>query len=110
MAEVLAASPYRAVIMASSSWSHCFLSTNTGYVLPDYDSDRKMLAALKTGDYQTWRERTIEEVEAAGHHELLNWHVLAGAMDVLKRKPEVLDYVETFIFQSDKCFAVFPPN
>jgi len=28
----------------------------------------------------------------------------------LKRKPQILDYVETFIFQSDKCFAVFPPN
>ena len=45
-----------------------------------------------------------------GHHELLNWHVLAGAMGTLQRKPEILDYVETFIFQSDKCFAVFPPN
>jgi hypothetical protein len=110
MAETLAESPYRVVIMASSSWSHCFLSTNTGYVLPDCESDRKMLAALKDGDYETWRQRTITEVEAAGHHELLNWHVLAGAMGVLKRKPVILDYVETFIFQSDKCFAVFPPS
>ena len=62
------------------------------------------------GDYETWRRRTIEEVEAAGHHELLNWHVLAGAMATLKRKPVILDYFETFIFQSDKCFAAFPPN
>ena len=31
-------------------------------------------------------------------------------MAALDRKPEVLDYFETFIFQSDKCFAVFPPN
>ena len=110
MAETLAASPYRAVIMASSSWSHCFLSTNTGYVLPDFESDRMMFDALKKGDYETWRKRKIEDVEAAGHHELLNWHVLAGAMGALKRKPEILDYFETFIFQSDKCFATFPPN
>jgi hypothetical protein len=108
MAETLAESPYRCVIMASSSWSHCFLSPNSGYVIPDFDSDRKMLDALKAGDYDTWRQRTIEETEAAGHHELLNWHVLVGAMDALDRRADVLDYVETFIFQSDKCFAVFP--
>ena len=69
-----------------------------------------MLEALKQGDYDVWRRRTIEETEAAGHHEMLNWHVLAGAMDTLGRKPDVIDYVETFIFQSDKCFAVFPPD
>ncbi len=110
LAETLAESPYRSVIMASSSWSHCFLSTNTGYVLPDFESDRMMLEALTEGDYEFWRRRTIEEVEAAGHHELLNWHVLAGAMATLDRKPIISDYVETFIFQSDKCFAAFPPN
>lgn len=110
MAETLAESPYRCVIMASSSWSHCFLSPTTGYVVPDFESDRMMLEALTEGDYETWRERSIEEVEAAGHHEMLNWHVLAGAMATLDRKPVIADYVETFIFQSDKCFASFPPN
>jgi Catalytic LigB subunit of aromatic ring-opening dioxygenase len=110
MAETLAESPYRTVIMASSSWSHCFLSPKMGYVIPDHQDDRKMFAALKDGDYETWRGRTIEEVEAAGHHELLNWHVLAGAMGHLKRKPVILDYFETFIFQSDKCFCTFPAN
>ena len=67
-----------------------------------------MLEALKVGDYDFWKRRTMDEVEGAGHHELLNWHVLAGAMDTLGRKPEIIDYVETFIFQSNKCFAVFP--
>jgi len=110
LAESLAESPYRSVIMASSSWSHCFLSSNTGYVIPDFESDRMMLEAMRDGDYETWRTRTIDEVEAAGHHELLNWHVLAGAMDKLDRKPVIADYVETFIFQSDKCFAAFPAN
>jgi len=110
MAQTLAESPYRTVIMASSSWSHCFLSTNTGYVVPDRKSDAMMLKALEKGDYETWRNRTIEEVEAAGHHEMLNWHVLVGAMAELKRKPIINEYVETWIFQSDKCFAVFPPN
>jgi Catalytic LigB subunit of aromatic ring-opening dioxygenase len=110
VAQTLAESPYRSIIMASSSWSHCFLSTNTGYVVPDRKSDMMMFEAMKKGDYETWRKRTIEEVEAAGHHEMLNWHVLVGAMGELKRKPIINDYVETWIFQSEKCFAVWPPN
>lgn len=109
MAQTLAASPYRVVIMASSSWSHCFLSTNTGYAVPDRKSDAMMLDALKAGDYEVWRRRTMAEVEGAGHHELLNWHVLVGAMAELKRKPIVTEYVETWIYRSDKCFAIFPP-
>lgn len=109
IAETLADSPYRCVIMASSSWSHSFLSTNMGYAIPDRESDRRMLDALTTGNYEQWRRRTIQEVEAAGHHEMLNWHVLIGAMDALKRKPIISDYVESYIFQSDKCFPEFPP-
>ncbi len=46
MAEALAESPYRSVIMASSIWSHCFLSPSSGYVVPDFESDRMMLDAL----------------------------------------------------------------
>ena len=110
IAETLAASDYRVVLMASSSWSHSFLSSNGGYVVPDFESDRLMLEALAACDYETWRQRTIDDVEAAGHHEMLNWHVLIGAMDALGYKPEIDDYVETFIFQSNKCFAVFPTN
>ena len=93
-----------------NKWSHGFLASNTGYVLPDFESDRTMLDALKRGDYAYWRSRPLDEIEAAGHHEMLNWHVLAGAMATLGRTPEICDYVETFIFQSDKCFAVFPPD
>jgi hypothetical protein len=108
LAEVLTESPYRTVIMASSSWSHCFLSPNSGYVVPDFEADRAMLDALRNGRYDHWRSRTTAEVEASGHHELLNWHVLIGAMEALDRKVEILDYVESFIFQSNKCFATFP--
>ena len=110
LAETLSESPYRSVIMASSSWSHGFLASRTGYVLPDFETDRKMLEWFKQGDFESWRQVPLPDVEAAGHHEMLNWHVLAGAMSVLGRKPDIIDYVETFIFQSDKCFAAFPAN
>jgi hypothetical protein len=36
--------------------------------------------------------------------------VLAGAMAELDAKPKIDDWVETYIFQSDKCFASFPVN
>jgi len=40
----------------------------------------------------------------------LNWMVLAGAMAELHAKPSIDDWVETWIFQSDKCFASFAVN
>jgi hypothetical protein len=110
LAQVAAQSPYRVVLMASSSWSHCFLSPNTGWVIPDHRSDRLLFEALKTGNYDVWRRRTIPETENAGQYEMLNWMVLVGAMEELKRKPVINDYVETYVFQSEKCFCYFPPN
>jgi hypothetical protein len=108
VARTLAASPWRVVLMASSSWSHAFLSPKHGYVWPDQESDRLLLEALRRGDYDFWRNRTTAEIENAGHHEMLNWMVLVGAMEALGRKVVIHDYVETYIFASDKCFASFP--
>jgi hypothetical protein len=110
LARVIQASPYRIVLMASSSWSHCFLSPVGGWVIPDHVADREMLAALRRADWDAWRNRSLEQIERAGHHELLNWMVLAGAMAELDRKPVIDDWVETYIFQSDKCFASFAVN
>jgi hypothetical protein len=36
--------------------------------------------------------------------------VLAGAMAELGHRPVIDDWVETYIFQSDKCFASFAVN
>ena len=49
------------------------------------------------------------DTEDAGQQEFLNWVTLGGAMHELKREPEIIDYVESYIFNSDKCFAVFRP-
>ncbi|MSQ69790.1 MAG: extradiol ring-cleavage dioxygenase [Betaproteobacteria bacterium] len=110
LAQVAAASPYRVVLMATSSWSHSFLSSNTGYVIPDLDSDRVLFEAFRQGDYESWRRLGTAQLERAGQHEMLNWMVLAGAMAEIKRKPVVLDYIETYIFQATKCFVAFPPD
>ena len=108
LAEVILASPYRVVLMASSSWSHAALSANTGKMVPDHASDRALLAAFRDGDFDAWRNCTRAQLEAAGQHELLNWMVLVGAMEVEGRKPVIDDYAETWMFQANKIFAHYP--
>src|SRR5207237_1716861 len=71
-ARILAASPYRVALIASSSWSHAFLHDKGWHVFPD---------------------------------ELV---LLGGAMAELKRKPAWTDWVESYLFNSNKCFAIFP--
>lgn len=108
-ARVLAASPWRVALIASSSWSHAFLSHNNHCLYPNVDADRRRFKELRDGRFGAWRDLTTSDVEAAGQHEFLNWVCLAGAMHALDRRSEIVDYVETYILNSDKCFAIFKP-
>jgi hypothetical protein len=109
VAEVLARSPYRVALIASSSWSHAFLSPKNGYLWPDHEGDRILFDAVSRADYATWRKRSLAEMEFSGQHEMLNWMCLIGAMEALDRKkPVIQDYMETHILASDKCFLSFP--
>ena len=40
---------------------------------------------------------------------MLNWFCLAGAMEALSRTPEVVDWVESWTNNSNKCLALFKP-
>jgi hypothetical protein len=107
----LQASPWRVAIVASSSWSHSFLVKKHGLMFPDVESDKRYYQALCEGDWEFWRETSIEEAEDRGHHELLNWFALAGALHALGiRKPRHAVFLESWISNSDKVFAVFPPS
>ncbi len=105
----LADSPWRVALVASSSWSHGFLTEKNHWLWPDHESDRQRMEELAAGDYDAWRDVSIATIEDAGQQELLNWMCLAGAMEELDRKPEIVDYVETWIFNSNKCMAIFRP-
>ena len=109
-ARIVRASPWRVALVASSSWSHAFLTEKYGWIRPDNESDSRLLTALQEGRYEAFRELTIAEAEAAGQHEIFNWVCLAGAMHELGYRPDYLEYVETYIFNSDKCMAVFTPR
>jgi hypothetical protein len=111
VARALSRSPWRVAVIASSSWSHSFLVQKHSLMFPDVEADKRYYHALASGDWDLWQNTRIEEVEDRGHHELLNWFCLAGAMHALGRKrPDESVFLESWITNSDKVFAVFRPN
>ncbi len=108
LADVIRESPWRVALIASSSWSHAFLTPRTGYLWPDHEADRGLMRALRDSDYEAWRRTPLTELEQAGQHELLNWYVLVGAMERLGRRAEIDAWIETWALNSNKCFAWFP--
>jgi hypothetical protein len=102
-------SPWRVALIASSSWSHAFLTDKNYQLYPDIDADRRLYDALKAGDYDTWRSTSLASIEESGQQEMLNWFCLAGAMEALGRRPDYCEYVESWAFNSGKCFAIFNP-
>jgi hypothetical protein len=96
-------------LIASSSWSHAFLTPKHYLLYPDVDADRALYEALQAADYATWRQRPLSAIEDSGQQEVLNWMCLVGAMNELGRRPTETSYVQSYIFNSNKCFAVFEP-
>ena len=106
-ARVLASSPWRVALIASSSWSHAFLTPKRHLLYPDVESDRAMYETLRAGDYEAWRKTSLATIEDAGQQEMLNWMCLAGAMAELGRRPSETEFLETYIFNAPKCFGVW---
>ena len=110
VARILAESPWRVVLFASSSWSHAFLTAKHNFLWPDIDADRARHEELRDGRQASWRDLTLAQIEDSGQAELLQWVMLAGAMTELGRKPEVLDFTDSYIFNSSKCTVVARPT
>ena len=108
-ARALVDSPWRVALVASSSWSHAFLTQRGHRLWPDTESDRARFEELRSGDYGAWRELSTGTLESAGQHELLNWACLLGAMDQLGNQPQIVDFIETMVCTSNKCMALFKP-
>ena len=106
-AQILRDSPWRVVLMATSSWSHAFLTEKNHWLYPDLEADRRLLGQLKAGEYDAWRSLPLSALEASGQHEVLNWVCLTGAMAELGRSMCLVDWVETWLFNAPKCLAVF---
>ena len=105
---MLARSPWRVALIASSSWSHAFLTRKTYFLYPDIPADRALYEPCAPVIMQPGARRR-SAIEESGQQELLNWMCLAGAMAELGRKPTETAWVETYLFNSNKCFASFLP-
>ena len=99
LARIVKASPWRIVVIGSSSWSHAFLTAKNGYVYPDVESDRRRFAELSSGNFTAWRDLSLEEIEDAGEQEVLNWIPLAGAMYELGQQPAMCEFVERLPYE-----------
>ena len=109
VARHLAASKWRVAIVASSSWSHAFLTDHTWRLRPDTPADRTLYEALVEGDFATWEQTPLASVERAGQQEVLNWFALAGAARELGlATPAWHTFSETWCFNSNKVFALWP--
>ena len=64
-ARIMAASPWRTAIVASSSWSHAFLTDHTWRLQPDLDRDRYFFDALLNGQFDRFRTVSLGEIEDA---------------------------------------------
>ena len=109
VARFFAASPWRVALIGSSSWSHGSLTKKHGRLYPDLVADQRRHDELQNGGFRNWGKLTEQEIDDTGQHELLNWIALAGAMTELDRSVEIVDFVPSYIFNSSKCFAIFPP-
>ncbi|MBI4587592.1 MAG: extradiol ring-cleavage dioxygenase [Candidatus Rokubacteria bacterium] len=105
-ARVLKDSRYRAVLLGSSSWSHAFLVDKHHMLWPDIEADRARFEELRDGKVHLWRDLSIQEIEDAGQQEFLNWVCLGGALSALAFKPRIIDFIQTYIFNSSKCFMM----
>ena len=108
-ARILADSPYRVALLASSGWSHAFLTAKNHYLYPDTPADRAMYDHLTARNLDAWRNYSGDAVEDSGQQEILNWMCLAGALSALDRKPKETGFVDTWIFNSSKAFLIAPP-
>ena len=106
-ARALRESPWRVALIASSSWSHAFLTDKHYQLYPDVAADRRLYEALRAADYETWRNVPLAAIEESGQQEMLNWFCLVGAVEESGLELEWSSYVETHVFNSNKCFAVF---
>jgi Catalytic LigB subunit of aromatic ring-opening dioxygenase len=105
-ARILLNSPYRVALLASSGWSHAFLTGKNQFLYPDTKADQALFDALRLGNFDIWRNYASESVEASGQQEVLNWMCLVGAMKELGRMPSYTKFVDTWIFNSSKVFLI----
>lgn len=97
----------RVALVASSSWSHAFLTDKTWHLTPDTAADHRLYRLFAARDYAAWRATPSRDIVDSGQHEMLNWFCLTGAVEELGLELTWSELITTDVFNSNKCFAVF---
>jgi aromatic ring-opening dioxygenase catalytic subunit (LigB family) len=92
----------RFAVVASSSWSHSFLTHRFQCSAFDTEFDRRNLKLLRQGRGSELGALTPEEIYLSGDHEFLNWIVALGIIG--DRPAEIVDALDA---QSQISFKVF---
>ena len=95
----------RVAIVASSSWSHFFLTHKFDCCAFDAEFDRKNLELLKKGQGSKLSELTPAELQDSGDHEFLNWIITLGAVG--DQPAEIVDVLDEQSQISFKVFAIW---
>lgn len=110
VARALVDSPWRVVMIGSASWSHGSLTAKHSWVYPDVEADQRLFERLAANDLTYFRDITAEELAEAGQLEVRDWCAVVGAMYELGRQVEVVDFSNSYIFNSSKCAVLFPSD
>ena len=71
-ARIMHESPWRTAFIATSSWSHAFITEKHHYLYPDVEADTRRFEELCDGRFGSLRDLSIDDIEDCGQHELLN--------------------------------------
>ena len=95
----------RVAVIASSSWSHFFLTHKFNRCAFDDEFDHTNLELLRKGEGSKLAELTPEEIQQSGDHEFLNWIITLGVVG--DRPAEIVDYLDDQSQVSFKVFAIW---
>lgn len=107
VAQSFAETDLRVALVASSSWSHAFLTDKTWHITPDTEADLRLYELFEKGDYEKWSSVSTGDIVGSGQHEMLNWFCMTGAVAELGLTLDWSEFIATDVFNSNKCFAVF---
>ena len=95
----------RVAVVASSSWSHCFLTHKLDLRAFDVEFDRGNLELLRQGQGSKLANLSPEEIQQSGDHEFLNWIIAAGVVG--DRPAQIVDTIDAQSQVSFKVFAIW---
>jgi aromatic ring-opening dioxygenase catalytic subunit (LigB family) len=95
----------RVAVVASSSWSHSFLTQKFWRCAFDQEFDRRNLERIREGKGSQLADLTPKEIQESGDHEFLNWIVALGVLG--DRPAEIVAAQASYVSTAFRVWAVW---